>query len=270
MGAAARPTPAQRLSANCHVCASLPAPRLIELNALLADPAEWPKNLLDGWDVPARAMPARMREWGGVELGIDILRQLGVKCTKAQMARHFTLHVAHVVKNPDEVGQVARMGTAPPPGSPADLAIRRAADDVSVQVVDTLPVIRPRMFVDYYAKGIQLGVFALETLQARIRKMQQEGKEVPDATLWKLADLGSKLAQHQASLVARGQRATEADDDEVGGFRDSAAPLPSERFGNLRIREVDGERRPIVDEGRADRIDYNERARQEGGPLLPV
>jgi hypothetical protein len=38
---------------------------------------------------------------------------------------------------------------------------------------------------------------------------------------------------------------------------------------STRVRVIEGETRAVVDRGRADRQEYNERARQEGSPLLP-
>ena len=248
-------TPRREPRLRCYVCKSLPEPELLEFNALLGNPDEWPSNLLAEWDVPKKLVPGRMRRWGGLALGVDYFKRKGIPITRDKMLYHFTNHVVHIATTPKQVIEVGKMAMSDrvDPNSQTSL----------------MPAIRPRLYIDYYSKGIQLGVYALDELKARIHRMEEKGEAVPDKVLWQLADLGAKLSQSLAGMAARGSR-QEQDDDEVGGFREGSAPLPSQRFGGSRIRTIEGEARPVVDEGRADRMAYNERARQEGSPTLPV
>lgn len=123
---------------------------------------------------------------------------------------------------------------------------------------------------DIAGQTIGLGVWALGVLQERMLaklaayQADPENNEPPtDTELWRLADAGQKMA----GMVARSKVNVAPPD--LSGFRAGATGLPSQRMGHSRLRVVDGERRPVKDEGRADRKHYNKRARQEGGPLLP-
>lgn len=116
---------------------------------------------------------------------------------------------------------------------------------------------------DIAGTTIGLGVWALGVLQERMLDKIAAGEEVSEHDLWRLADAGQKMA----GMVARSKLNIAPPD--LSGFRAGASGLPSPRMGGHRVRTVEGERRPVKDEGRADRKHYNARARQEGGPLLP-
>lgn len=235
----------------CHVCTILPGPELLELNFLLADPAKWPSNILADWIIPRGAMPGAIRQFGGTATGIAWMKDHGFPdITKSQMEYHFDVHVVHIAETKADVEQLGKMVTAK--GDPS-LAI--------------IPQMRPNLFVDYYATGIQLGVYALEKLRADIIAMEEAHVEIPPRTLWQMAELGAKLAMSQAAMFARGSKIEETG-DEMAGFRAGEAPLPSQKFGDHRIRTIDGEARPVTDRGTADRRTYNKRAKQEGSPTF--
>lgn len=240
----------------CQICSLVPPTELTELNSLLADPSLWPSAVLNGWVIPKGALPGQIRQYGGVATGLDWMRTHGFPQAEikngmkgnlyAAMQRHFTGHVVHIAKDKAEMEQLGQMPTG--------------HIDRSMAV---LPESRANLFLDYYSTGIRLGVYALNKLEAQIKAMEQAGEKVSDRMLWQLAELGGKLAQSQASLLVRGGMKDD-DSDAMGGFRRGEAPLPSQRFGDHRIRTIDGETRPVVDAGPADRQEQNERARQQG------
>jgi len=235
----------------CYVCTTLPGPELLELNAYLANPEQWPANILADWIIPKGALPGMIRKFGGTATGIQWMKDHGFpQITKAQMEYHFDVHVVHIAKTKADVEQLGKMVTVK---GDASLAL--------------LPQMRPNLFVDYYATGIQLGVYALEKLRADIMAMEEAHVEIPHRTLWQMAELGAKLATSQAGMFARGNKIEETG-DEMAGFRAGEAPLPSQKFGDHRIRTIDGEARPVADRGRADRDTYNKRAKQEGSPTF--
>lgn len=238
----------------CQVCSSLENADLIEFNLMLADPAEWPKTVFEDWDLPKGTLPARMRSWGGARYGRELLAERGITVSDAAMTNHFARHVPHLATTPAQLEEIGRM------------LIDRTAG-VGGTERSLVPTIRPRMFTDYYSTAIQLGLYALEETRRRIEETVKQGGVVEEKTLWKLADLGAKIAMSQAALMARHAQGQESD-DELRGFRDGSAPLPSERFGDHRIRVIDGKAQPVVDRGKADRDHYNERADQEGSPRV--
>lgn len=239
----------------CLVCSRLNAEELVEVNSLLADPSEWPVALLKQWDIPTKAafLPAKIRQWGGAAVLADWLDAHGYPGTtlRARQA-HFAKHVVHVVVNDTEAAKLIA-------ASRQDL---RTGSEI-------IPAQRPKLFIDYYATATQLGLFALQELQRNIEKLKAQGKPIPNRTLWQLADLGAKVATSQAGILARRGGSLDESDDGMGGFREGSAPLPSARFGDSRIRTIEGQSRPIKDRGPADRRDYNATAAQSGSPRLP-
>lgn len=239
------------MARKCQVCTLVPPAELLELNSILADPEQWPSNILDGWIIPKGALPGTIRRFGGVGTGMQWLKDRGFPAVpRRSMEHHFDSHVVHVAKTDADMEQLGKMATVK--GDPS-LAI--------------IPQMRPNLFVDYYATGIQLGVYALEKLRADIIEMEQANVKIPPRTLWQMAELGAKLAMSQAGMFSRGSKIEETG-DEMAGFRAGEAPLPSQKFGDHRIRTVEGEARPVVDRGMADRREYNERAKQEGSPTF--
>jgi len=236
----------------CKVCSTVPTAELLELNALLADPKQWPKTLLAEWNIPRNALPRTIRRYGGRKLGMEWLKEHGYPdIPNASMENHFARHVVHIAKNDAEVEQLGKM------------ALTATADPV----LALMPSARPQLFIDYYSTGIQLGVFALNQLKANIEEVLRDGGKIPASTLWQLADLGAKLSQSQAAIQSRGAKMEEGE-DEMAGFRRGEAPLPSQRFGDHRVRTIEGVARPVVDAGKADRDQYNKRAKQEGSPTF--
>lgn len=229
----------------------VPGPELLELNSLLADPSLWPKNILADWIIPKGALPATIRQFGGIGTGMEWLADHGFPTvTRKAMEHHFNTHVVHIAKTDADTEQLGKMATIK--GDPS-LAI--------------IPQMRPNLFIDYYSQGIQLGVYALERLRADVIAVEEAGEKVPQRTLWQLAELGAKLAMSQAAMLARGSKIEETG-DEMAGFRAGEAPLPSQKFGDHRVRTIDGEARPVTDRGKADRDTYNKRAKQEGSPTF--
>lgn len=243
-------------AAPCRICSLVPPAELTDLNSLLADPSLWAPAVLEGWVIPKGALPATIRQYGGIATGMNWLREHGFPAADIKrgvrgnlwqsMERHFKSHVVHIAKNREETEQLGQM---------AQGHVDRA--------LMVLPDSRPNLFLDYYSTGIRLGVYALNKLEAQVKEMEAAGEKVSDRLLWQLAELGGKLAQSQASLLVRGGMKDD-DPDAMGGFRRGEAPLPSQRFGDHRIRTIDGQTRPVVDAGPADRKEHNERARQAG------
>jgi hypothetical protein len=230
----------------------VPTAELLELNALLADPKRWPRAILAEWIIPAKALPRNIRRFGGTKLGIDWCREHGYPdITPPQMEGHFNRHVVHIAKNDNEVEELGKM------------ALTATADPA----LALMPSSRPQLFIDYYATGIQLGVFALNQLKANVEEVLRNGGKIPPTTLWQLAELGAKLSQSQATIQSRGAKMEEGE-DEMAGFRRGEAPLPSQRFGDHRVRTIEGVARPVVDAGKADRDQYNKRAKEEGSPTF--
>jgi hypothetical protein len=235
----------------CRVCSLVPGPELLELNALLADPDLWAANALKDWVIPKGALPGTMRQYGGIATGLEWLRSRGfTDVSHKSMANHFKSHVVHIARTNDDTTQLGKMVAG--------------KTDSSLAII---PQMRPNLFIDYYSTGIQLGVYALERLKKDIIDVETAGEKVPARTLWQLAELGAKLAMSQASMLTRGNKIEETG-DEMAGFRAGEAPLPSQKFGDHRVRTIDGKAQPVTDRGKADRDAYNKRARQEGSPTF--
>lgn len=235
-------------SATCHIEATLGREASLELDIMLADPKRWPKAIFEGWQLPPGPMPMSMRSWGGIKVGLEWCRSRGFEFTSSQMNRHYREHVPIVPYTPDDF--VAKGAETAKTGLPA------VPDD-------------PITYMQVYQNGLRVGNRALDLLQRRVDELIADDKDVPTQLLLKLADLGTKLATSQASIMARGMDLSRQQDDEIEGFRAGSAPLPSERLGHHRIRVIEGEPRPVADQGPADRAKYNERAKQEGSPTLP-
>lgn len=221
----------------------------LELDAFLADPKRWPRAIFEGYQLPPGPLPATMRQWGAVKLGLEWCESRGFKTTKAKMNRHYREHVPIVIHSAD------------------DIAVQGAEKrDLNPAKVPDNPI----TFLEYFQNGLRVGNKALDLLANRIDQLIAEEKPVPERLLMQLASLGAKLAQSNASIVARGHGFGSNQDDELEGFRAGSAPLPSERLGHHRVRVIEGEARPVRDAGPADRATFNERAREDGGPELPA
>lgn len=233
---------------NCRVEQLLGSKLSLELDTFLADPKQWPKAVFDGWKLPPGQLPSTFRSWGAVKLGMEWCASRGIEVTKRTMASHYRDHVPIV------------------PYSPEDFAQR--ALDHRAEGERTLPT-NVISYQEVYQKGLTIGHKAIDMLEQRIDALAAKGEHIPTDLLLKLADLGTKLATSQASIMARGLDLSRQKDDEIEGFRSGSMPLPSQRFGHSRVRVVDGVSQPVHDEGPADRAEYSARAREQGSIELP-
>jgi len=231
----------------CMICATLSPRQVLELDQLLGDPAMWPSTVFNLMGKPEGGLPASYRRYGAERVGREWLDSHGFEhIGKLPLRRHIRYDVVHVAKDPTdliEIGLIARSKSHRLP---------------------TSPVIDRTAFITYFNSGIQVGAAAHQLLAEQINKLIDEDKPVPTSLLTKLAEMGSQFARTQAQLIARGVRFTE-DDDEDEAFRGKPDDLPSPPIGgHTRIRTIDGERRPIADEGRKDREEYARRRADEG------
>lgn len=236
----------------CKICDIEPQ-HLIELNLLLADPRYWPRTVFEGIDLPKGLMPPRYRLWGAAKLGEEWLKEHGYSVNRVALRRHINRHV---------------------PWTGADLSdpvVQGAMVEANNHLVNGAPAtITAANFRRYYDKGIAVGERGLDLLLRKVEEAEKNGVELPTDLLLKLADLGAKLASSAANLAVKGVELERNKEQEIEGFRAGAGPLPSRPAKHHRIHVIEGEARPVVDEGRADRREHNERAREEGGVELPA
>ncbi|HEY6014248.1 MAG TPA: hypothetical protein VIU37_09575 [Candidatus Limnocylindrales bacterium] len=241
-----------RPTAVCGVCTAVNPIDLIELDTLMGDPAAWPASVWKtpgfAWQVPKGDLPASYRRFGAVEMGVEWIRQHGYdEVDRRDVRRHYRFDVPKIAVTPDQLvatGLIARGNTS-----------------------TNIARLNPLAYLDYYNTGIEVGLTGLQLIRDKIAALQAAGEQVPLALVKMAIDAGKSLAMSQASIKARGYPWGDEDDDD--GFRAGSAPEASPRMGSHRVRVIDGEARPVRDRGPADRATYNERARQEGSPLLP-
>lgn len=234
----------------CYICETVPARERVELDTLMSDPSLWPANVWGKFEPPEGLLPPRYRSWGALGVGKNWLDTHGYdNISRDRLDRHFRKHVPEV---PYSREALVERGIVKELSEPVDLSKYDATK-----------------FLHMYADGIEVGLQALAELRARLQKYRDAGQEVPLPLLKLALEQGSKFALSQAAIKASGRMIHDTGDEDEA-FRAGSAPLPGPRFGNVRVREIEGESRPVVDEGRADRLDYNERARMEGKPLLPA
>ena len=235
----------------CPVCHDVPDEDLIELDLLMGDPTRWARTVWDIFDPPKGQLTPAFRRYGAVEMGLEWAHNRGFEFNRGQMRRHYRQDVPMVSVDPVEL--VARGIIDADETGRADLPDVAALDPVA--------------FLTFYARGIQSGLLALDILNKRLLKMAQDGTSTSSTKdLFHLADLAAKLSMSQAAIKSAGRHFGDEPDDDA--FR-SAGSDDSPRFGDTRIRRVNGERRPIRDRGPADRAEYNERAEQDGTEPLP-
>ncbi len=224
----------------CAVCSTLNPTELVVLDNMLADPETWPENIW-GPIKPPPGLPGNYRSFGAVGTAMWWLSAHGYAIDRQSVKRHYELHVVPL----------------PYPREREKALVPEAPID-------------PRRFLRYYATGVELGIKALDYLIRRFEAWETEGKEIPIAYLRLAADLGKSVSVSQASIRAAGKPLHEEDDDD--DFRRAGMPAGEvPRFvGDISVHVIEGERRPVVDRGRADRLAYNERADQEGSPRLPA
>lgn len=235
---------------SCRVCDTLNADDRLELDYLLADPRRWPREVLGRWQLPPGILPARYKAWGAVAVGMAWLAAHGrADIKRSAVFRHWRFDVPRIASSPEDM-----VAQGMPARTPRDLP-------------EPSGVVDPRRYLAYYAKGIEVGIKGLDLLLTRIEALQHENKPVPE-NLMKLAiDAGQRLAVSQASLQRSGAmfHDDEAEDDSFLAAGREEGP----RFAHHRIRVIDGEARPVADQGPADRATYDARARREGGAGLP-
>lgn len=226
----------------------------IELDILLADPSRWPRAIFEGWKLPEGSLPATMRTWGAIEVGLNFMADRGhTDVTRRQMQNHYEKHVPILPENPDDI--VAR-GVA--------------AEDPQGSTPRHLVPTEPTTYIQLYQKGLALGGRAIDLMIERLDRLEPD-ESLSLKTLMDIANLGAKFATSQAGIVAKGIDITREKEEELDAFRlGDGGEEPSPRFGNHRVRVIEGEARPIVDRGRADRRAYNEKAAQDGSPTLPA
>ncbi|HEY6056454.1 MAG TPA: hypothetical protein VIV06_00400 [Candidatus Limnocylindrales bacterium] len=239
----------------CAVCDTLTVDQLAELDTLMGDPVRWPPTVWGVFGKP-QLLTAQRRQWGALTMGMAYLASIGLQViSKAVVQRHYRDHTPVIATSTDDLVS-AGLIAATLPYKP-------------VPEVPTSPV----RFLEYFAKGIEVGIKGLDLLRARIEAIEQapadahgNKPEVPMSLITLAISSGSKLALAQASIRARGARLDDDDDDD--SFRGAGGEEPGQRIGHHRIRVIEGESRPIRDGGRADRDAYNRTAIEEGAPRL--
>jgi len=236
----------------CSICQSMTPMDLLELDALLADPAAWPASVWGLFNPPKGGLPASYRRFGAQRVGREWLDAHGYeRVTNGTLRRHIRYDVPHVAR---DVAELVGLGL-----------ITKAGTQTRIP---TSPTLDAGAFVSYFNAGIQMGSAAQRLLAERINAAIDAGEEPDVKLVMKLADMGAAFARSQASLMAKGLKFNGDEEDEDDAFRGPADDLPSQRMGHSRVRNVNGERRPVADSGPADRAKFNERSRLEGGEGL--
>lgn len=240
---------------SCSVC-TLPSEQLLALNLLLADPRQWPKNTFAGIRLPRGALPAGYRLWGAIKTAAVWCAEQDppILINHKAIRRHYNNHVVQLPSSAVDFAETAML-------SEQDSRLAKPM----IQIAST-----PLQFREYFAKGIDIGLRALDMLEEQLVDAQLSDTYVSPDMLMDVANLAAKLSSNAAALVQRGMEMEKEKEDELAGFRAGNQPVPSARMGHHRIRVIDGEARPVVDEGRADRREYNESAREQGNPTLPA
>ena len=236
----------------CVICNRLSPSELLGLDAVVGDPAAWPATVWGIFDPPKGAMSVSYRRYGAQRMGREWLRGHGYDdISDYTLRRHIRYDVAHVARDTAEL---------------VAIGILRSTQG-SVTRIPEAPTLDSGAFIRYFNSGIIMGEAAHRLLAETINRTIEAG-DIPDPKLvMKLADMGAQFARTQAGLVAKGLKFGEAENED-DAFRGSEATLPSERIGNVRVRMIDGERRPVRDKGRKDREHYNKRAKEEGSEGL--
>jgi hypothetical protein len=229
---------------------------LTRVDLIAGDPARWPRTLWKehGWDVPKGLLPPHYRTWGQFAVARDLFNRQGYEdLTDAQVRSHLR-HIPKMLRPPVELENVGLIAEG---SVPRDMPNPHSVD--------------PNAYLTYYARGVQVGIRGLDLLEKRIEKIEKSGNEVPLDLIKMMVEAGSKLSTSQAQIRARGLKMHEDSDDDA--FRRAASPEDDgevPRIGQIRVRTIDGETRPVTDRGMGDRADYNERAEREGLPGLPT
>lgn len=243
----------QSYGTTCAVCRTVDAGDLIELDLLMGDAARWPSTVWGIFKPPKGHLTPASQRFGAISMARQFLEPKGYEFTDKQLRNHYRYDVVVVASSVEDLVNRGLIEA----GSRKPGAMTTTADKIDAAA-----------FLTYFDKGIKLGNRALELLEARVDKMVAENQEIPLSMLKMLAEYGLKLSTTQAQIKARGMTLGEVDDEDEG-FR-AGSGVPSHRIGHARIRVIDGEARPVADEGPADRAHYNEGAEQEARTKLPA
>jgi hypothetical protein len=236
---------------NCAVCDRLSPTQLLELDTIVGDPAVWPVSVWSIFEPPKGALPASYRRFGAVRMGRDWLDANGYNdIFDGQLRKHIRYDVVHVAR---DAGELASIGL-----------IRQTRPKTTIPTASTLDT---GAFIRYFNAGIQMGEAAARLMAERINAAIEAGDEPDPKLVMKLADMGASFAKTQASLMSKGLKFGQ-EENEDDAFRGSAETLPSANIGHTRVRLIDGERRPVRDRGPADRERHRRRAEEEGSEGL--
>lgn len=228
---------------SCRVCTTMPPMQVAELDTLMGDPRRWNLDTAYGAMLPARLTPAS-RKLGAVNVGVEWVREQGyVEIAKRDVLRHYVNHTPIVASTLEEYAAFALAGD---PRSPRNT---RPTGILAVGEV--------------YNRGIDLANMSLQLLQARMEDRMRRGEHVESAELMAYAEYGAKLAASAAGLKRQGASPFGKESEINAGFRGGEG-APGPRIAHTRLRVVDGESRPVIDEGPKDRAEYNARALAEG------
>lgn len=233
----------------CQVCATLAPGELIELDLILGDPLRWPATVWGNFPPPSGGLPVSYRRHGAQRMGHEWLLANGFDIPKQHLRNHIRWDVPLQEVSVDELVQRGLISLSQ--GGPKS---------------DDSEPIDPLAYIKLYNKGIAVGFKGLELLQQRIQALVDQKEDVPLALMKLAIDAGLKLAQSQAGIKASGKTFGDEDADEDDAFRGGSDISPE--FQHNRVRTIEGESRPVADEGFADRQRFNERARQEGSPTI--
>ena len=230
----------------CDVCDKLSPMQLLELDTVIGDPAGWPMTIWAMFTPPEGGLPASYRRFGAQRMGREWLDSHNYGyITEGRLRMHIRYDVAHIARDASDLVKIG--------------ILRKTGSQTRIP---TAPTIDGSAFIRYFNAGIQMGEAASRLMAERINRAIESGEDADPKLLMKLADMGAAFAKTQASLMAKGLKFGQDENDD-DAFRGPAEDLPV-RIGQVAIRTIDGERRPVVDKGPADRDRYRKRAQQEG------
>jgi hypothetical protein len=251
--------PPRPATARCVICDTLPPGELIELDLLIGDPLRWPRTIFDelGGPPAGGGLPASYRFFGQVEMAHQFLEKAGYTGARTfgqtAIRTHIRYDVAVLTIDPAELLARGLVG----------------AGDKRAKSVPGSEALDPTAFLQFYDRGIKLGLHGLDLLQKKVEALVANDEEVPTALILKIVDTAKGLATSQAAIKAGGKRFGDEAADEDDGFRVGPGEA-SARIGHNRVRPVGegGAMVPVRDEGPADRDTYNARAVEDGSPPL--
>lgn len=230
----------------CKVCDTLLPGDCIDLDLLLADPMRWPETVWQGFRPPEGGLPASYRRFGAMQMGVEWLHgHPEYSITKGALRSHLRYDVPVIDADPEALVARGLITRGDGPSTPKGLD----------QPID------PRAYIGLYNDGIRLGRQGLLLLEQRVNDLIAKKEDVPVSLIKMVLDAGLKLAMSQAQIVSRGHQFAGAEEEDDAFRPDESGP----RFGDFRVRVIEGKARAVVDRGRADLADYNAKADEEGG-----